>query len=532
MTIGAVRRVLRARAAGGTSDAGVAMLAAIMLATILLGMSALVLGIVVSQVRTTQFGDKNTRTIYAAEAGVEATLGKIRTAAASPDFTGKTYGDASQLPCSLSGAVDAAASGTTYSVVVQYFADDPAGHTDAWRSTNKLACTAGSGTGSVLPAYAYITSKGNAKAAASISSNTADRGISMIYQFKTTTKNVSGGRIWSWMSGTTTLCLRADGTTDGSNVSYRNQTSCGLSANDDTELWIYDTDYTIKLASSTTTGTPLCLTNVPTNKIQLKACGSPTYTQLWAWHNSGNATWVAQNSGKADNGYCLGSGRTSGTPADGDKLVVQNPCASQAAYGSFAPDPAVGPGAASINTHQIVNYLEFGRCTDVTDMAVGKAFMISYPCKQDPPDASGLSWNHRWYYNEPTVGTVAAPQLIYVMENNTTKYCLKTVTSATNPATGSAPDPLGSGYYPVLTSACNASDALQQWTRAMGTGNKTTSWTLRDSTGRCLSASGPKYKGLWTTLVVVACDGTTAQKWNAPADDVEAKTGNYLEETG
>ena len=42
----------------------------------------------------------------------------------------------------------------------------------------------------------------------------------------------------------------------------------------------------------------------------------------------------------------------------------------------------------------------------------------------------------------------------------------------------------------------------------------------------------PEVRHLDATLIVSACDGTTAQKWNAPAENVEAKVGNYLEETG
>ena len=59
-------------------------------------------------------------------------------------------------------------------------------------------------------------------------------------------------------------------------------------------------------------------------------------------------------------------------------------------------------------TKQIVNFKEFGRCADVTGANINNAdtpgeFNIVYPCKQDPVGA-GLAWNHKWYYNSPTVG--------------------------------------------------------------------------------------------------------------------------------
>ena len=525
-----VRRVIdeRFRDLHDGDDRGVALLSALLLFMIMAALSILVLGLVVSQVTPTQFAEKNTRTIFAAEAGVETALAKIRTATGSADFTGKIYGDPKKLPCTVSGAVDSAGSGTTYQVTVQYFKDDPAGQSEAWRASKAMPCSGTAGTGTALPAYAFITSHGQAASSAKVDTDQADRGISMIYQFETTTTNVKGGRIYSWNggSGSTQLCLRAETATAGSAIKYRPLATCGTTTNEDLELWIYDTDYTIKLASSTLTTTPLCLT-AESGNIRLRNCTTPVYNQLWAWHPNGNATWVGQTSAISDSGQCLNSGKTSGTPGNGDTLQVSG-CANQAAWGSFSPDPAVGPGAASVNTHQIVNYLEFGRCMDVTDATPSRPFMISYPCKQDPPAGASLYWNHRWYYAEPLVGTVAAPQQIYVETDGGTKYCLKTPSGQTNPGM----EGVGLGWYPTMTSSCNTADAAQMWVRSTATGNKTTSYTIRDNSGRCIGTGGDKYKSNWSALVVSACDGSTAQKWNAPADNVEAEVGNYLEENG
>ncbi|WP_258723187.1 RICIN domain-containing protein [Cellulomonas sp. NS3] len=509
-------------------DSGVAMMTTVMMMLIMTALSVLVLGLVVNQVAPTQFAQKNTRTIFAAEAGVEAALGRIRTAVGTPDFTGAVYGNPQKLPCTLSGAVDAAGSATSYTATVRYFTEDPSGRDDAWLATNAMSCSPSNGTGSVLPSYAMISSAGDAATEGKISATSGDRAISMVYRFETTTTNIAGGRIYAW-NGTSTpvLCLRASSTSAGASVAYRAASTCGTTANEDLELWVYDTDYTIKLASSTLTATPLCLTN-ESGSIVLRSCGTPTFTQLWSWDKDGRATWVAQDSAINDTGSCLYSGRTSGNPVAGDTLKVGS-CASQAAWGSFAPDPAVGPGAASANTRQIVNYLEFGRCFDVTDTEVTRPFMISYPCKQDPPAAASLFWNHKWFYEEPLVGTTRGPQQIYVLRNNDSaqKYCLRTAGGVTDPAYSG----VDAGFYVTLTSACNTVDTTQQWTRSTATGNKTTSWTIRDSSGRCVGVGGSRYNGNWSTLVVSTCDGSTAQKWNAPADSVEAEIGNYLEET-
>lgn len=524
----AVRR--RSDAARASGEDGVAMLVALMMIMLLSALSVVVLAVVVGQMGPTHFAEKNTRTVYAAEAGVEATLGAIRTAAGSPDFRGKVFGNPKNLPCSLTGAVNDDNDDGAYTVLVQYFSEDPVPHDDAWRAGHAMACVEGNGTGTTMPQYAYITAHGQAGSSALVASDQGDRTMSMSYQFETTTTNILGGRIFSWAnSADATWCLRAEGTTAGSAVTYRTAASCGGAGSENTELWVYDRDYTIALASSVD-ATRLCLTQTGSgNDVKLETCTGDS-TQQWAWHPDGNASWVAQDPGSVDTNpkLCLGTNLGSGaSPSDGGRLKLMT-CANQEPRGSFNPDAAVGPGAASVYTHQIVNYLEFGRCFDVTDTQVTSTFMISYPCKQDPPAGAALAWNHKWFYDEPEAGVVGAPQLIYVLQNNSTKYCLKTPAAETNPNLQG----VHAGWYPILTSSCNLADQTQQWIRSKATGDKTTSWTFRDYTGRCISASGEKYKAKWTSLVVAACDGSTAQKWNAPAIQVEAEVGDYTEAAG
>lgn len=523
--VGAARSRAMARLRG--ADDGVAMLTALLLIMVLAALSILVLGIVVNQVKPTLYAEKNTRTIYGAEAGVEAALGRIRNATSPPDFTGTVYGDPRKLPCTLSGVLDA--SSASFDVTVRYFAENPGGQSDTWLASHALTCSAGTGTGTVLPAYALIESHAQDTSYARVASTQGDRAISMVYTFRTTTTNIKGGRIWSWNDGAQgQFCLRADTTAAGSSVKYQSAVNCGFSANEDRELWIYDTDYTIKLASSTLTATPLCLTTESGGAIRLRSCATPTYTQLWSWHSGGNATWQGQDSGIRDNKTCLGDAtRTTGTPSAGDLLGV-GACQDKLPTGSFAPDPAVGPGAASVNTHQIVNYLEFGRCMDVTDTHTWAPFMISYPCKQDPPAAAELYWNHRWYYEEPLFGAQSPVQLIYVYNEGGVQYCLQRPTSMTNPGASGVDK---AAYYPTLTSTCNINDVSQQWVRNKDTKKKATSYTFTDpSLTQCIGVSGMRYYGKWSALVMSACDGSTAQKWNAPGDDVNAKVGNYLEE--
>lgn len=509
--------LLRRLAVWRDRDEGVAMMSAILMVLLMGALSTIILALVLSQVTPTQFARKNTRTIFAAEAGVEAALSQIRSAAAAPDFTGSVYGSLAALPCTLTGTVADSGGELRYDVRVSYYKENPAGRSDSWLAANVMSCRPVQ-----QPAYARVVAEGYAEDLARLDATLGDRTLATVYQFKTTNTNIAGGRIYTFGDG---FCLRADGITAGSNVTYVDKASCG--EDDERELWLYDVDYMIKLASSTLPGsTPLCITGPPstssgTVRVTLETCktGTARWNQLYSWE--GGARWRGENTSITNySSYCLSSGSTSGTGIAGRKLSVGTSCAGDSAWGSFNPDPAVGAGAASITTRQIVNYLEFGRCFDVTDTDVGKAFMIVYPCKQDPSGGTLLDWNHKWYYSEPAVGSPSlGPQQIYVLRSNSTsqKYCLQT--------------PGAGGQYVTLTSACSTSAANQRWTRYQDTGNYGTSYTFVDHLGRCIGL-GDKYNGSWSKIVVTSCTGGIDQKWNAPPLDVEASVGDYVESYG
>ena len=495
-------------------DEGAAMVSAILLTFILAGLSVLVLAMVVTQVSPTQFAQKNQRTIFAAETGVQAALGQIRAAAAPADFTGSVYGNLADLPCTVDGTVADDTGALRYDVDVWYFRDNPAGRDDTWLAANRLSCTPGSGTVQ-QPLFAVLSADGRAGTLPGRDADFGDRAVRQIYRFNVTNVNVAGGIVYSFGDQ---ACLEADGTTANSTISYIARADCGT--DDETQLWVYDDDYMIKLAFSLLPGqTPLCITgpngSAP-QQARLQPCLARTdparWNQLWSWE--GGARWRGENS--AINNYSsitLNSGATSGNPV-GRKLHVTANAASDQAWGSFNPDPRVGAGAAGISTRQVVNYLEFGRCFDVTNENTSSSFMIVYPCKQDPsPTGSKLLWNHKWYYSEPDPGqTSKGPQEIYVFNNSGTKFCLESPTS---------------GSYPTLK-ACNSSNVRQTWTRYQDTGVYTTSYTITDYAGRCVSI-GDKYNGSWSKIVVTSCNGEAEQKWNAPPENVSAQLDDYRE---
>ncbi|MEO8093951.1 MAG: hypothetical protein ABI632_03355, partial [Pseudolysinimonas sp.] len=375
-------RIIGRRPSAG-DEKGVALLTAILFTILMASISVILVSVVLAQTTPSYIAQKSTKTIYAAQAGLQTALGLIRSASAAPDYAGHVYGDPSHLPCSLTGNVSGASDSITYSVTISYFTTDPTGTTAAWQSANKMACTSGSGV-ATTPKYAAISSQGVAPAIPNVTNAaTGNRFLSAIYSFKVTNVNIAGGRIYDYNKG---YCLDAVTATAGSLVRFLAAASC---TNDALELWVYDTDYEIKLASTLAGGAAgLCITGPvtyggATQDALLQACKAKTdvarWNQLWSW--TGSDAWVGQNQtiSAGYSGACLATGYSAGTALTGKYVRVSTGC-----NGAFAPTSQVGAGAAGYNTHQIVSYKEFGRCADVTGENINATYMISYPCKQDP----------------------------------------------------------------------------------------------------------------------------------------------------
>lgn len=305
----------------------------------------------------------------------------------------------------------------------------------------------------------------------------------------------------------------------GANVRYVPASECGT--NDDFQLWMYDSSYQIKLAASTIPSLspdgPLCVTgpvgSTLPQRVTLQKC-TTAWNQLFSWEGGANFRGQQNPRTAGYSSILLSTGSYS--VSSGSYLQVWNQDGDQDEWVSFNPDPRVGAGAAGVDTHQIVSYLEFGRCFDVTGEDQNHSFMIVYPCKQDPSGGSLLAWNHKWYYSEPAAKTGSlANQRISVVKSGTT-YCMRSAGTE-------------NGYI-TLTSACNTAAANQQWTRYAETGSYSTSWTIVDAWGRCVSLGNPDTTlPDWSTLVTQTCTGALSQKWNAPANVVSASVGGYQE---
>lgn len=197
--------------------------------------------------------------------------------------------------------------------------------------------------------------------------------------------------------------------------------------------------------------------------------------------------------GLEDDGSALADECISGASQQtvGTTLVVV-PCAS---WQQWVPDKTVGAGAAGPAMQQLVNYDQYGRCLDVTYTNVNSEWLIAYPCKQDP--SSPVEWNQRWVWDGS--GT---RQLQTVPWG--TAYCLTTA---------------GSEGGLVTVTVCSSAREDQRWMVNGDTGNRSTSYTIVDSSGRCLDlgpVQGTGSVSTWSSIVTDTCRGTYAQKWNAP----------------
>ena len=531
-----LRTALQRRRSNGQPDRGSAMISALIFMILLASLSLILASVLMAQVVPAQLASKSTRTVYAAESGIQAALGILRSASGSPDFSGSVFGDRTKLPCTKSGTVDGDSTAARYDLTISYYLVDPASQTDAWKASNKMACVAGSGV-SVQPKFALIVAQGLDSAVAGQSASFGNRSLSAVYQFQLTNVNISGGPILAYG---TKVCLQAEGYTAGSLIRYQAPAAC---TNPDTQNWVYDTSYQIKLARTLVPGQgpPMCISGPVTDggneKATLQLClgtsDAGRWNQLWSYE--GGEHWRGENKAITDySSICLYSGATSGSPDGGTSVPAGSPkgtaavptylwtgpqCAGTAGWGSFTPSPAVGAGPAGYATNQIVNYREFGRCLDVTDESITSSFMIAYPCKQDPSNTGKLKWNHKWYYTEPPAGVDRlANQQIVVKVNNSdaSKYCFETPSAASG------------SIFPVFKT-CSATNTLQNWTRVQKSTSYAGSYLFIDSLGRCLAVNPLDiYKGV-SKIIVTTCTDGTDQKWNAPADTTSSSFGGFRE---
>ena len=525
-----------ARMRGESSESGVALMSAMLFMILLSGLSLVLLSVIVSQMGPSLAAQKGTKTVYAAQGGLQAALGVVRSAAAAPNATGAVFGAPSKLPCTFSGKLDGATDAVSYVVNIGYYRVDPTGKDDAWLASaaNKLPCATPGGVSST-PLFAYLVSEGIGTGVGGRDAEEGNRSVAAVYKFRVTNVNISGGRIYDFNR---TECLEAVPTgpsaagptgvlaptaVSGDVVRFRAAGGTGCSTRDPMQLWVYDASYQIKLASTVLPGaTPLCITGpetgtLPQNTV-LRPCiatGDARSNQLWSW--TGAHTWKGQRNpvslGVNDNLFLARNGS--------DTIAYLEVRANDTS--NFSPTAAVGAGAASVATHQLVNYKEFGRCADVTGGVETATYLISYPCKQDPTGTGNfVEWNHKLYYAEAPTAAGVVQSITMQIGNNpngASKRCLQT------------PVETDASKYPIIKPCgSTGTDDRQSWTRINKTNDYDSSYLVVDVYGRCLTANaGDLHESNWSKLTMNTCDGTLQQKWNAPPVLNDATFGSFRE---
>jgi Tfp pilus assembly protein PilX len=567
------------RLRGEEVDAGFALIFALLTIFIVAALSVALAGIVYNQVKPTQLQRKYVTTVNAAEAGLQVSLDQIRAARVlNPD--GSYGGNISLLHCTSStgatfvanGQSSVTTSGTTFSGTVNtttgniasggtaaynssvaYYLTDPSSKSLAWLQSNAMACPL-----SLVPNYAYIQTHG---IIAGQTNYNADRTQHATYQFQSTALNVYGGRLVEPYTSSPSLCLDAGinpGTspltmqpclalgTSSQSFIYRKDLSIEWVGNQNSDLCVtgatnggaatLGTCYSANASDSTYSGTypngsypgGVAQQNQEFGLNDDGHFGQALPDGLAALNPAGN--YGTTGSKQNNSGYCLQPGTASGTtPANsGDPLNLVSCDTDTGGAASWNPDPQVGAGIAApltpngvpgSATFQFVNYAEFGRCLDINGQNVGSGnYLIAYPCKQNP-DVTQITFNQKWAY-----AAVSGGYGTFSVNYGGTLYCLAAPTS---------------GVYAYVTSSnCAASPTSATLWQPTGviTGDYYDSYELiNQSTGTCLEASsGPS--GQQTAgsdnIILATCNGSLAEKWNAPANPATATVGNVGEDSG
>jgi hypothetical protein len=280
------------------------------------------------------------------------------------------------------------------------------------------------------------------------------------------------------------------------------------------QKFAYTTSLTLVLVSSQTAAQPtgLCVDGggspeTANTVVKLQVCGSAVQArQEWSYGNYG--FFQGTDDGQNVNTMCINV-QTANTVGSG--LILSTNCGAAGVAQNFSPEAAVGAGAAGASSNQLVNYNQFGRCLDVTNQYVNSPFLIAWPCKQ-APNPTTILWNQQFALPSATGGGSSATGLITT--NPGSLYCLQSPLSTL------------SGQYVTISSCSTSSTAANlTWTVYRNTGDYATSYVVKDSNGNCLTPTDPTANppDLYTygiqvsKIIVQPCNGSTLQKWNAPA---------------
>ncbi|HMK99347.1 MAG TPA: hypothetical protein VK428_04090 [Acidimicrobiales bacterium] len=501
--------------------------------------------------------------------GVQSMVAEIRAAATDG------YVLTNELPCTgnssnLNGLTNTSDS-SSFTVSVQYQDETPSG------SYTSVGCTQGSGptapaAGNFL-ARAVVTSCSPATACP-VSPTSAPTGagwrrVVSTYDFDTGYANLPGGLIYSYSGKECLQAVYNNGTNANNGVSLDVTTTCStvnlFEEFDYTSNW----NLTIELQGQQyCIQDPEDLSPASSSPVPLTtSCGSAGGAAAqWGVNDVGGIQGVETTGSPAGqpNGYCLANPDSTDEALANPEPATVESTDCDSGFDNTATwqlSPEVGAGGAQApsgeifgsQTDQLVNFEQFGNCTDVTNQSTTGGgtvngttyvFLIDYMCKQFPDTTDYPAWNQRWYFKCLTncSGSGNPVGAIYTI-NGSSDYCLQSplekASSYPNAyvyVSGGDGDPAGDTCNLGSLSQPNDDDLL--WTEDLGNAGLESEYTLTDNDGYCLeanTANEQKPSGnndAFATIQVDTCNGSWEQKWNAPPLLATSQIANTHEGTG
>jgi hypothetical protein len=508
----------RRRRTPGRRDERGSLTFAMLLTLLAVSASTLLLPIIVNEFEATRVEVRRDNALNAAQAGLDVALAHIRSAR---DTDGDGDEELAELCIpTLRGDVVTAGGTAGYVADITYVLPD---------ATTVTGCPPRT------PVTAELRSVGT--------SDGVNRTLRETYTLQTNNQNIAGGliRVFRTATSVNDMCLDAGSGNPIANTPVRMEVCDAenvaqrfgyTGAEPFTSTLPLTGPLAIVLMSSVTLANPngMCLyVNTPqglNDTVRFQQCLPPSATslvrakQMWSINTSSN--FEGTDLGVTLNGYCF---NVQNPDVPGSLVILgrsPNCQGSPNNRNGFSPDASVGAGAAGADNGQLVNYDQFGRCLDVTELNVNYFYMISWPCKQTPNPAN-LDWNQLWALPDIDADAdgVAGRETGAITVQPTTgqRYCLRSPGS-TDPS-----------WHVVLQACPGATNAPHlQWTVYGDTGVYATSYRIVDYQGYCLQPTDPDEipPDLYPSgneiskIVVRECSSSTLQKWNAPPGQLEA----------
>jgi hypothetical protein len=491
-----------------------------------IGLSLALMSVLTGQTASTRAELYRTNAVNAAQSGLDAAIGGIRSAVRAGQ---PTSGDVSALPCNTLGGAGvlagtstryavtgrvSAGSAATYGARVFYLERRPPSGDVAWAETNALPCR----PPLAKLAYAMIVATGG-------DGPDTRRTLTATYSFATTFQNttLAGGNIllFAKAGAPADLCLAASTPVEGARVVTR---ACDPA--DPLQHFSYEANLNLVLTGS---NPRLCVDGgwalAADAFVTLRACAGEVAWQLWNSNDVSAFTLIRPDA----TSMCMVAVVNTGPS---DVVVRENvpdkaPCDHRWDSGaSFSLGPTVGSGRAGPATGQLVNLAEFSRCIDVTADDPTRGFLVVFPCKQSTVGA--VLWNQRWQLPVVAPGETNASGPIWTTvdqagnEYDGRTYCMR------------SPGTIAAGAY-ITMFECVPSPVLTgplTWTVYADTGAKSSSYRIEsdvnivDDQPLCIvSDVADEWNGGSTEdfnldihkLRLANCNSNSLQKWNAAA---------------